>query len=128
MKSPAPLKEREARASGGPAGLISFVLAENRNDVLSLGMFVYYVSRHPLGEGRPLRPTALRCLENALALLTVGDVAGDRYRPWPVSYTKALERIKASWPASDEPTFDELRDVCWLANTTKGNQAAGLRA
>lgn len=129
MKIPGRVEEGETRVTAGPAGLISFVLAENRNYVLSLGMFVYYVSRHPLCEGRPLRPTALRYLENALAagLLTVGDVAGDRYRPWPVSYTQALERITAAWPVTGDPTFDELRDICWLANTTKGNQAADLR-
>ncbi|MGO4653096.1 hypothetical protein AB4068_15540 [Arthrobacter sp. 2RAF22] len=140
MKSLAPVEEAETRAVAGPAGLISFVLAENRNDVLSLGMFAYYVSRHPLCQGRPLRSTALRYLENALAagLMTVGDVDGDRYRPWPVPYTEALERIRAAWPdnngpafddlAFDEPAFNELRDVCWLANTARGDRAADLRA
>ncbi|MDP9904674.1 hypothetical protein [Arthrobacter bambusae] len=110
-------------------GLISFVLAENRNDLLSLGMFVFYVSQHPRSKGRPLKDAALRYLENALAadLLTVGDMVEGRYRPWPVSYTQALERVRAAWPVHDEPTFDELRDICWLANTTRGNQAAALR-
>jgi hypothetical protein len=130
MKNPPCVDEAAETATDAPLGLISFVLTENRNDVLSLGMFVYYVSRHPWCEGRPLRRTALRYLENALAagLLTVGDLVGDEHRPWPVSYTNALKRIKAAWPANDDPAFDELRDVCWLANTAKGNQAAELRA
>lgn len=130
MKNPALVDETAETAMGAQLGLISFVLAENRNDVLSLGMFVYYVSRHPWCEGRPLRRTALRYLENALAagLLTVGDLVGDEHRPWPGSYTNALKRIEAAWPANDDPAFEDLRDVCWLANTVKGNQAADLRA
>ena len=83
-----------------PAGVLAFILAENCNDAMSLGMSVSYVSRRPFREDRLLRPTTLRYLENALAagLLSVGDMIGTQHRPWNMSYTAALRHLAAARP------------------------------
>lgn len=113
----------EAAASERIYGVLGHVLTENRGGFLSLGMFAHYVRMYSPVDGR-LKSTIMRHLENALAggLLRAGDVAGDRFYPWVDSYVRNLERIERAWPDESEPSFEALRDVCWLVNTPAGDR------
>lgn len=114
-----------AEGSGNRRGLLAHVLSENNQDWLSLGMFVHYVKTHSQPGPDELRRAALRHLENAFAggLLIAGDVVGTTFHPWQESYSQALQRIADSWPADSRNSYEDLRDICWLANTPAGNLA-----
>jgi hypothetical protein len=113
----------QPEAVGRISGVLGHVLADNRADFLSLGMFAHDVHAYSPVDGQ-LKSTILRYLENALAggLLRAGDVVGGRFYPWADSYVRNLDRIERAWPDEDKPSFEALRDVCWLVNTPAGDR------
>lgn len=57
-------------------------------------------------------------------LMTAGDVTNEGFSEWSVTSTEALERITKAWNALDR--LPELGEICWLSNTSKGDQRARL--
>ncbi|MFK4637168.1 hypothetical protein ABIA52_000057 [Paenarthrobacter histidinolovorans] len=106
------------------AGVIAKILRENRNDVMSLGLFAHYVLQgHP--QDRHALRLVRRLLDDALrqGLFTAGDMIENEFRAWRSTGAESVERIHLAWPAREDPTFEDLRDICWLANTEKGDRA-----
>ena len=59
-------------------------------------------------------------------LMEAGDVSDNGFQPWPVSSVDALSLIKTEWLKLDE--LPNLGDVCWLRNTTLGDEIGRSKA
>jgi hypothetical protein len=57
-------------------------------------------------------------------LMEIGDVTEGGFRTWNVSIEEAMERVQREWLAL--PEGPNLGDVCWLANTKKGDERANF--
>jgi hypothetical protein len=62
----------------------------------------------------------------ANGLVAIGDLSeiSGEFEPWALPGGRALERLKQEWVAL--PRRINLGDVCWLANTLKGDATAAL--
>lgn len=55
-------------------------------------------------------------------LMRAGDVTVDGFKEWKMTSTEALDRISRDWKALGR--FPNLGEICWLSNTSKGDQKA----
>lgn len=102
------------------------VLAENRGDVMSLGMFTHYILSFDRLSGVDLRSSVLGHLETIFTegLMVVGSLGNNRHEPWDCTDGEALERISGQWPTEATMNFGALQSLGWLVNTVKGDRTA----
>ncbi|WP_458112855.1 hypothetical protein M1D88_01430 [Arthrobacter sp. R1-13] len=122
---------RQSRMRAAPVNpVLQLVLADNRGDCMSLGLFAHHVSSlSGCPDGPELREEVIGQLVTALktGLLSVGDMIGTDHFPWPDTPAQIIAWIGAVWPDDTLPSsFERLQNICWLANTPAGDQAAGV--
>ncbi|MGX9898959.1 hypothetical protein ACW0JT_02115 [Arthrobacter sp. SA17] len=110
--------------------VLQLVLAENRGDCMSLGLFAHYISSFSgCQDGSELRAEVIGQLMTALktGLLSAGDMIGTNHFPWPDTPDQITAWIEAVWPDDTLPSsFEMLQNICWLVNTQAGDHAAGV--
>lgn len=104
--------------------LLRKVLAENKDDFMSLGMLVHFVKSAKQLDGEELRLDVLLSLEKLLddGLMTVGCVEHRQFIPWTCNALEAVGLIAGRWPNGIELEYSALASICWLTNTLKGNE------
>jgi hypothetical protein len=71
-----------------------------------------------------IRRVALEVIEDLVRgdFMRAGDVTSEGFIEWPVTSAEAIQRITSEWNAlSRSPGLGE---ICWLSNTSKGDQRA----
>jgi len=55
--------------------------------------------------------------------MRIGDLTHEGFRPWPISNSDGLERVRREWVALPTKT-PNLGEIFWLANTEDGDRVA----
>ena len=71
-----------------------------------------------------IRRVALEVIDELLRgeFMKAGDVTSDGFTEWSMTPAEAIERIAREWSALSQSP--ELGEICWLSNTSKGDQRA----
>lgn len=71
-----------------------------------------------------IRRVALEVIAEVLQsdLMKAGDVTEEGFSEWNMTSDEALERITKAWNAVDG--LPELGEICWLSNTSRGDERA----
>ena len=103
--------------------MLALALADNIGSSMSLGMFAHYMRTGSHPAGSMARADVLHHLRTALTegLMVAGTVGYTEHRPWGLGPEAALHSIAASWPQHIPAEYTNLRDICWLANTSRGD-------
>jgi hypothetical protein len=104
--------------------LVARLLAENAEDYMSLGFFAHLVSAtEPAGD---LRRRCIGYLDYMIreGYVVVGTVQGATFLTWVLGAAQTREAIARQWPKDSTADYENLRDIGWLANTSKGNDLA----
>lgn len=102
------------------------LLAENIGDYMSLGFFAHLLNVSSLANVSDVRGQCLRYLDHMLGeeYLLVGTVRGNDFVPWVLGAAQLLEAVSGQWPQGASADYETLRDIAWLSNTAKGDDAA----
>jgi hypothetical protein len=71
-----------------------------------------------------IRRVALAVIDELVRgeFMKAGDVTSDGFTEWILTPAEAIERIAREWSALSQSP--ELGEICWLSNTSKGDERA----
>lgn len=71
-----------------------------------------------------IRRLALEVIDELVRgdFMRAGDVTSEGFTEWPMTPAAAIQRITSEWNAISRSP--ELGEICWLSNTSKGDQRA----
>lgn len=107
------------------SSIVETLILDGEDDWLSFTEFLWVVrSATSRANEEDVRALALGAIREGLGdgFFLVGDITTGDFVPWDLAPEAIVSRINAEW--TRQARASELRDLCWLCNTGKGDALA----